>query len=79
MTTIEPVLDDARRFEQDDLMLLRLAGDRLALALDHASAFGQAQRDNLLLQRSLLPRRPAGDRGDRDGGALPAGGRPGGW
>jgi len=44
-----------RRFGQDDLALLRLAGDRLALALDHASAFEQAQRDNLLLQRSLLP------------------------
>lgn len=44
-----------RRFEQDDLVLLRLAGDRLALALDHASAFEQVQRDSLLLQRSLLP------------------------
>lgn len=44
-----------RRFEQDDLVLLHLAADRLALALDHASAFEQAQRDNLLLQRSLLP------------------------
>ncbi|HEU0195415.1 MAG TPA: SpoIIE family protein phosphatase [Gaiellales bacterium] len=44
-----------RRFEQDDLILLRLAGDRLALALDHASAFERAQSDNLLLQRSLLP------------------------
>jgi PAS domain S-box-containing protein len=30
-----------RRFEQDDLVLLHLAGDRLALALDHASAFEQ--------------------------------------
>jgi PAS domain S-box-containing protein len=44
-----------RGFEQDDVVLLRLAGDRLALALDHASAFEQAQRDNLLLQQSLLP------------------------
>ncbi|MDX6678351.1 MAG: hypothetical protein QOE31_2403 [Solirubrobacteraceae bacterium] len=44
-----------RRLSFDDVDLLRLAADRVALAIDHARAFGREHRIAETLQRSLLP------------------------
>ena len=46
-----------RRFIDDDLLLLALAGDRVALAIDHARIFEREHRIAETLQRSLLPDR----------------------
>ena len=46
-----------RRFTDDDLLLLGLAGDRVALAIDHARVFEREHRIAETLQRSLLPDR----------------------
>lgn len=46
-----------RRFIDDDLLLLALAGDRVALAIDHARVFEREHRIAETLQRSLLPDR----------------------
>jgi PAS domain S-box-containing protein len=45
----------ARRFSSDDLAMLRLAADRVALALDHARVYEREHRIAETLQRSLLP------------------------
>jgi PAS domain S-box-containing protein len=45
----------ARRFTADDLGMLRLAADRVALALDHARVYEREHRIAETLQRSLLP------------------------
>jgi serine phosphatase RsbU (regulator of sigma subunit)/anti-sigma regulatory factor (Ser/Thr protein kinase) len=48
---------ELRRFSPDDLALLQLAGERLAVALDHSRLY---EREHLVaetLQRSLLPER----------------------
>jgi PAS domain S-box-containing protein len=44
-----------RRLSLDDVDLLRLTADRVALAIDHARAFGREHRIAETLQRSLLP------------------------
>jgi len=44
-----------RRLSDDDVVLLRLTADRVALAIDHARAFGREHRIAETLQRSLLP------------------------
>jgi PAS domain S-box-containing protein len=46
-----------RRFTPDDLNLLRLAADRVALAMDHAGLYERELRIAETLQRSLLPDR----------------------
>jgi PAS domain S-box-containing protein len=44
-----------RRFSEEDLAMLRLAADRVALALDHARLYEREHRIAETLQRSLLP------------------------
>ncbi len=44
-----------RRFSADDLSILRLAADRVALAIDHARVYEREHRIAETLQRSLLP------------------------
>jgi anti-sigma regulatory factor (Ser/Thr protein kinase) len=44
-----------RRFTADDLSMLRLAADRVALAIDHARVYEREHRIAETLQRSLLP------------------------
>jgi PAS domain S-box-containing protein len=44
-----------RRFTSDDLGMLRLAADRVALALDHATIYEREHKIAETLQRSLLP------------------------
>ncbi|HLM27357.1 MAG TPA: SpoIIE family protein phosphatase [Thermoleophilaceae bacterium] len=44
-----------RRFDSDDLGMLRLAADRVALALDHARIYEREHHIAETLQRSLLP------------------------
>ena len=44
-----------RRFTDDDLSLLRLAADRVALAIEHARVYEREHRIAEMLQRSLLP------------------------
>ncbi|MBA3746858.1 MAG: SpoIIE family protein phosphatase [Solirubrobacterales bacterium] len=44
-----------RRLSLDDVDLMRLTADRVALAIDHARAFGREHRIAETLQRSLLP------------------------
>jgi PAS domain S-box-containing protein len=46
-----------RRFTADDLSILRLAADRVALAIDHARVYEREHRIAETLQRSLLPDR----------------------
>jgi PAS domain S-box-containing protein len=46
-----------RRFSADDLNLLRLAADRVALAIDHARLYERELKIAETLQRSLLPER----------------------
>jgi PAS domain S-box-containing protein len=46
-----------RRFDHDNLLLLGLAADRVALAVDHAMVFEREHRIAETLQRSLLPER----------------------
>ena len=46
-----------RRFSEEDLTLLQLAADRVALAVDHARVYEREHRIAETLQRSLLPER----------------------
>jgi PAS domain S-box-containing protein len=46
-----------RHFTSDDVNLLRLAADRVALAIDHARVYEREHRIAETLQRSLLPDR----------------------
>ena len=46
-----------RRFSQEELRLLELAADRVALAISHAQVFEREHRIAETLQRSLLPER----------------------
>jgi PAS domain S-box-containing protein len=46
-----------RRFVADDVTLLRLAADRVALAIDHALVYEREHALAVTLQRSLLPDR----------------------
>jgi PAS domain S-box-containing protein len=46
-----------RHFSNDDVSLLRLAADRVALAVDHARVYEREHRIAETLQRSLLPER----------------------
>ena len=46
-----------RKFDEDNLLLLGLAADRVALAIDHALVFEREHRIAETLQRSLLPER----------------------
>ena len=46
-----------RRFSRDDLALLRLAADRVGLAIQHARLYEREHRIAVTLQRSLLPDR----------------------
>jgi PAS domain S-box-containing protein len=46
-----------RRFTADDLSILRLAADRVALAIDHARVYEREHNIAVTLQRSLLPER----------------------
>jgi PAS domain S-box-containing protein len=46
-----------RRFRQDELGLLQLASDRVALAIEHARVYEREHRIAETLQRSLLPER----------------------
>ena len=45
------------RFSEDDLLLLRLAADRVALAIHHVRVYEREHRIAETLQRSLLPER----------------------
>jgi PAS domain S-box-containing protein len=47
----------ARAFTEEDLGMLRLAADRVALAVDHARVYEREHRIAETLQRSLLPER----------------------
>ena len=49
--------DAPRRFTADDLALLRLAADRVALGIDRARVYEREHRIAETLQRSLLPDR----------------------
>ena len=49
-----------RRFTQEELRLLELAADRVALTIDHARVFEREHRIAETLQRSLLPERLPG-------------------
>ena len=55
MGVIEVGVRRPRRLGPDDVDLLRLAADRVALAIDHVRAFGREHRIAVTLQRSLLP------------------------
>lgn len=46
-----------RRFSEEDLLLLGLAADRVALAIDHLRIYEREHRIAETLQRSLLPER----------------------
>jgi PAS domain S-box-containing protein len=46
-----------RRFNEEDLALLQLAADRVALTIDHARVYEREHRIAETLQRSLLPER----------------------
>jgi PAS domain S-box-containing protein len=48
---------EPRHFTADDVNLLRLAADRVALAVDHARVYEREHRIAETLQRSLLPER----------------------
>jgi PAS domain S-box-containing protein len=52
---IEIGVHGPRRLGPEDVDLLRLTADRVALAVDHARAFGREHRIAETLQRSLLP------------------------
>ncbi len=52
---IEIGVRSPRRLSLDDVDLLRLTADRVALAIEHARAFGREHRIAETLQRSLLP------------------------
>jgi PAS domain S-box-containing protein len=52
---IEVGVRSPRRLSLDDVDLLRLTADRVALAIEHARAFGREHRIAETLQRSLLP------------------------
>lgn len=43
------------RFSEDDLMLLRLAADRVAAPIQNANLFEREHRINMQLQRNMLP------------------------
>jgi PAS domain S-box-containing protein len=47
-----------RRLSLDDVDLLRLTADRVALAIEHARAYGREHRIAVTLQNSLLPQGP---------------------
>jgi PAS domain S-box-containing protein len=49
-----------RRFSQEELRLLELAADRVALAISHAQVFEREHKIAETLQRSLLPERLPG-------------------
>jgi PAS domain S-box-containing protein len=49
-----------RRFSQEELRLLELAADRVALTIDHARVFEREHKIAETLQRSLLPERLPG-------------------
>jgi PAS domain S-box-containing protein len=46
-----------RRFTADDLSILRLAADRVALAIEHARVYEREHNIAVTLQQSLLPQR----------------------
>jgi len=50
-------VDAPSHFDDDNLLLLGLAADRVALAVDHAMVFEREHRIAETLQRSLLPER----------------------
>ena len=55
---IEIGVRSPRRLSLDDVDLLRLTADRVALAIEHARAYGREHRIAVTLQRSLLPQGP---------------------
>ena len=63
-----------REFGGEDLTLLRLAAERVGLAIAHARVYEREHRIAETLQRSLLPDRLPDAARARGGGALPAGG-----
>ncbi len=48
---------EPRRFSEDDLLVLSLAADRVALAIDHLRVYEREHKIAETLQRSLLPDR----------------------
>ena len=54
---IQVGVSSPRRFSEEDLLLLGLAADRVALAVDHARVYEREHRIAETLQRSLLPER----------------------
>ena len=54
---IQVGLPEPGRFTEDDLLLLRLAADRVGLAIDHVRVYEREHRIAETLQRSLLPER----------------------
>ena len=65
-----------RMFDDDNLLLLGLAADRVALAIDHSLVFEREHRIAETLQRSLLPERLPVLPGPRGGRPLHPGGQP---
>ena len=61
-----------REFSGEDLTLLRLAAERVGLAIAHARVYEREHRIAETLQRSLLPGPPPRPPRPRGGGALPA-------
>jgi PAS domain S-box-containing protein len=54
---LEVCASPPRRFTADDLGMLRLAGERVALAIAHARVYEREHEVAVTLQRSLLPER----------------------
>ncbi len=57
LTGVIQVGSASRRLTEEDLGLLRLAADRVALAIDHVQLYEREHRIAETLQRSLLPER----------------------
>ena len=57
LTGVIQVGSSSRRLTEEDLGLLRLAADRVALAIDHVQLYEREHRIAETLQRSLLPER----------------------
>ncbi|MDQ4049566.1 MAG: SpoIIE family protein phosphatase, partial [Actinomycetota bacterium] len=54
---IQVGVSSPRRFSDEDLLVLKLAADRVALAVDHARVYEREHQIAETLQRSLLPER----------------------
>ena len=72
LTGVIQVGSASRRLTDEDLGLLRLAADRVALAIDHVQLYEREHRIAETLQRSLLPERLPQLGAERRGALQPA-------